>query len=135
MASESGPVQISEAGAGFQFSPFGILPLGTSIAPDSDEHSPAAIRTLAVVPPAQQASPAPVLARAQQLEAPPSASAVAAVATSPRSVIRAAGVRVKQIKIELRRMAALKREMDELERLLRAAKQKPEPRVRALRTG
>lgn len=134
MSGENGPIQIAEPGTGFQFSPFGILPLGTSVAPDSDQHAPAAIRSLAVVP-----TPPPLVSPARPGQ-PERIGALAAatqpvVASSPRAVVKAAGARVKQIKVELRRMAALKKELDELERLLRAAKQKPEPRIRALRTG
>lgn len=140
MAAESGPVQIAEPGTGFQHSPFGILPLGTSIAPDSDQHAPAAIRSLAVTD--SQPGPRPLKAPTQSAQAERSPATAAfspglapPAASSPRAVIKAAGARVKQIKVELRRMAALKKELDELERLLRAAKQKPEQRIRALRTG
>jgi len=127
MGAESGPIQVAEPGAGFQYSPFGMLQLGTSVAPESDDPSPAAVRVVTAPAVSAQAPALQQSNRAWQTEQP--------VHSSCGSVIKAARSRVKEIKAELRRMGALKRELDELERLLKAAKQKPEPRVRALRSA
>lgn len=138
--SNNGPVRVAEDGAGYQFSPFGILPIGTSIAPTSDDAAPAA------VPQSQMPAPSSALApfvppvpvadpRITPAELKPLIDLKATVSSSPREVIRAARARVKELKQELRVLAARKRELEELERLLRAAKQRPEPKVRALRAG
>lgn len=52
--------------------------------------------------------------------------------TSPRAVIKAAKARVKQIRAELKNKRALERELAELERLIKAAGEKPS-NVRALK--
>lgn len=125
------PIQIAEPGLGWQSSPFGIIPIGTSIAPDSD-YAPAAVPMLAVT-----AVPAAMARVVQASVAQPITVALAspAPAHGPREVIKAARARVKEIRAELRTHAALQRELGELERLLRAAKQKPELKVRALRAS
>lgn len=60
----------------------------------------------------------------------------AAPATSPRDVIRLAKRRIKELKAELRRHEALKRELAELQRLIAAAEdrrhQRPEKALRAV---
>jgi|1185.fasta_scaffold00702_4 hypothetical protein len=136
----SGPIQVATAGEGFQFSPFGMLPIGVSVAP-TEEYSGAA------VPRAAHAQPALVpailadgsFARDARgvlpAEAKPLVELRGNIASTPGAVIKAARDRVKAIRVELKRHAALQRELAELERLLKAAKQKPEPKVRALRAG
>ena len=134
------PVQVAEPGLGFQSSPFGILPLGTSIAPDQEFYGATANRAepppSALIP---AIKPKGQLARDTSgvlpAEARPLVDLNATIASSPRAVIKAARERATAIRRELKRMAALKRELEELERLLSAAKQKPEAKVRALRAG
>lgn len=76
--------------------------------------------------------PSPVATRApkSKLAAPPKP------ATSPREVIRLAKRRIKELKAELRRHEALKRELAELQRLIAAAEdrrhQRPEKALRAV---
>lgn len=66
----------------------------------------------------------------------PAAIATPAVAVhhgeplSPKNVVKAAKARVTQIRAELRAMKALQKELNELERLIAAAKQKPVAIVR-----
>lgn len=132
-----GPVQIAEPGVGFQMSPFGILPIGVSVAPPSDEYAPAAaparqVEPLRTVPAVALASAVP----AQLSATPTDATSIAPPRLSgPRDVVRAAKARAKEIRAQLKAHEALKRELAELERLIKAAKQKPEPKVRALRAG
>jgi hypothetical protein len=134
------PIQVAESGAGFQYSPFGMLPLGTSIAP-TEEFTGAAVARIApsleLVPPVHADRS---IARDARGVLPVEVQTLAdirgtTVDGTPGAVIKAARLRASAIRKELKRLSALKRELDELERLLAAAKKKPEPKVRALRAG
>ena len=129
-----GPIQVRAPGQSFEFTELGIVPLGASMAPGGNQSWGLA----ALAATASEATQPPPIA---PVAAPPAASTVAAPIAQPkplggpRDVIRAARERVKVIRAELKTHEALKRELGELERLLKAAKQKPEPKVRALRAG
>ena len=132
------------AGEGFEFSPLGAVPLGTGQAvwaelngQPAQEMAPSIVQPQPSAPLAYDIHTTALgdVQRAFERHA----KALARPATSPRSVIRGARERVKEIRAELRRMKALQGELAELERLLAAAKAKP-PRaiVRAIdarRTG
>jgi len=127
---------------GFELTAFGPVPIGTPylnpatttpeqaaayvVRPDYGNEATFAIGTPEA---AQVASVAPPV-----VQAPPRRAAAVAPATSPKSVIASAKARVKQIKAELKRLRSLQSELGELERLLKAAKQKPTPSVRPLRS-
>jgi hypothetical protein len=124
--------------SGFEMSPFGMVPIGT---PSLEGATPEMAAQYVVhadyghnVVPSETAGP-PVIAK----PATPVNYAIVRkpapnAATSPGSVVKAARARVKEIKAELRRLKALQSELGELERLLKAAKQKPTASVRPLRS-
>lgn len=64
----------------------------------------------------------PVSVRALAPAAPPAPVAVVSAAVNPKSVLKAARQRVKEIRTELKQKRALEKELAELERLLAAAK-------------
>jgi hypothetical protein len=121
--------------AGFQFSPIaGVIPLtpeafdanamhGAAVAlPPVEPYDPEAIpeesgSRVAPPPRAAVAKAAPAVV----LPAPASARA-SAPAISPRTVLKAARARVKEIKAELKRMRGLQTELGQLERMLAATK-------------
>ena len=117
------------SGVGFEFAGGAIVPLGTPYLGATDEPLPGAVtrEAAAFVPPTPGQSPAPVASFASVAQ-PPSIN-------GPRAVLKAACARVKEIRAELRRMKALQKELAELERLLKAARQKPQAPVRALRAS
>lgn len=123
--------------SGFEMSPFGMVPIGT---PSLNNATPEFAAQFVVKADYGNGETftitTPESAKVAALPAAPAkrAAPAVAVATSPRSVIAAAKARVKQIKTELKRMRALQNELGELERLLKAAKQKPTPSVRPLRS-
>lgn len=118
------PVRLREPGQTFQSTPFGLFAL---------DPITAAIKPLDE-PIEQIAAPQPATSRVA-----PTATVSRTVApqktqpAGPRQVIAAARARVKEIRAELKRMNALKRELGELERLLKAAREKPTNSVRALK--
>lgn len=141
------------SGQAFEFTPFGIKPLvedptgaaGIGIS----EFAPAAVKAAEPGFATEPSIPSPVAAsvpgKAAELgfatapsipsPVPGNRIEVAAPATSPRAVVKAARARVKEIRAELRRMRRLEKELAELERLLCAAKEKPKASVRALRSA
>lgn len=112
-------------GQGFELSPFGPVPIGTPyLNPATVTPEQAALLVVradygndsarpSLTPETVAPTPRPVEPRRP------------VAATSPRSVIASARARVKEIRAELKRMRALQTELGELERLLKAAKQKP----------
>lgn len=52
---------------------------------------------------------------------------------APKNVVALAKARLREVKIELRRLKALEKERDELERLIAAAENKPRAVVRELK--
>lgn len=52
-----------------------------------------------------------------------------AKALAPKNIIQLAKARLKDVKVELRRMKALEKERQELERLLAAAEHRPDKRI------
>lgn len=130
------PVQLRPVGEGYEMSFLGAVPIGT---PYIDPQKPVPNHVAAlVVTPSERATPEPVRTQLVQplpqkqpapvASAPPSAAPI----TSPRSVLKAARARVKQIRAELKNKRALERELAELERLIKAAREKPS-NVRALK--
>lgn len=117
-------------GQGFELSPFGPVPIGTPYL-NPDTTSLEAVASLVVRPDygndnqRETLTPHTVTAAPVIRSVQPRAAQQTAPATSPRSVIQSARARVKQIRAELKRMRALQNELGELERLLKAAKQKP----------
>lgn len=130
-------------GHGFEFTPFGILPLGsgqqaaamldlerstgnaTQAEADAFERRlGAAVRRATIdvdgVPVPERASAAPALPQAAHAPAPAEREPL-----SPRDLVREAKARIRAIDTELRRLSALQRERDELQRLVLAAKKKP----------
>lgn len=138
-----GPIQIREPG-GFEYTQFGIIDLGSRAPvpvgdPANGGAAPAAVHRVEEPQPAQ----APIMSeagRTSQLLTRAYAKHVEQaplhdVKAGPREVVKAARARVRDIRRELKRLTSLKSELDELERLLAAAKQKPEAKLRALRAG
>lgn len=118
--------------SGFEMSPFGAVPIGTPSLKNADP----AFAAQFVVKPDYGNGETFTLGTPESatLPAAPKQQARLASPTSPRSVIAGARARVKEIKTELKRLRALQTELGELERLLKAAKQKPTPSVRSLRS-
>lgn len=123
------------SGQGFELTPFGAVPIGTPYL-NPDTTTLEQVQHLVVHADyghnAAPVSTTPVLVR------PPVAPLVAVskapfVTMSPRAVVKAARVRVKELRSELKRMKALQAELAELERLLKAAKTKPSASVRPIR--
>ncbi len=133
MKKPQGAVQLRPVG-GFQSTPFGLFDLGAAAPTQApNEQAPG----IALVAPEAQPVATPV-------HRPPLAGPIAvhrgsksapAPATNPRAVIAAAKARVKEIRAELKNKRALERELAELERLLKAAREKPKSTVRALRSA
>lgn len=134
------------SGQGFELSAFGPVPIGTPYL-NPDTITAEQVAHLIVTPDMVGAAPANrAHAEAAASRIPDAARYVpvrvgaekptkqVAAPTSPRGVVAAARARVKQIRSELKRMSSLKRELDELERLLKAAKQKPTVSVRPIRS-
>lgn len=67
-----------------------------------------------------------------QQQGPMHAATTPSVALHPADVVKAAKARAKNIRVELRNMKRLERELAELERLIAAAKQKPVAVVRSI---
>lgn len=109
--------------SGVELTPFGPVPLGTPyINPDTD---PALVAHLIVRP---DFAAAPLLAspiEPQPVYAIQRRARVEAKPIKPGTLLQAVRLRIKEIKSELKRHAALQSELSELERLLKAAKQKP----------
>jgi hypothetical protein len=129
------PVQLRPVGEGYEMSFLGAVPIGT---PYIDPQKPVPDHVAAlVVTLSERATPEP--ARTQLVQPlPPKQPATVVAPTptvpiaSPRSVLNAARARVKQIRAELKNKRALERELAELERLIKAAREKPS-NVRALK--
>ena len=103
--------------SGFEFTPAGIVPLGTY----REGQTEGAIAGAVVPPPPVAAVTArPVVA--------------AAAPISPRDVVRLARARLKDVEREIKRLHKLEAERDELKRLLDAAAGKPLALVRSLPT-
>lgn len=134
-------VFLREPGQGFQSTPFGLFDLNVAPPPPEGEYaSGIANRATQAPTPVQQplpvatSDPVQIVAKAPVAPVTPVAP-VAPVTnvTSPRAVIASAKARVKELKTELKRMKALQRELAELERLLKAAREKPSASVRPIR--
>ncbi len=109
--------------SGFEVTPFGIVPIGTPHVQTPEEAARYLVHREqeAVEPKALESiRTAAKLAPAKPLR--------------PGDLIRSVRVRIREIKAELKHLGALQNELQELERLLQAAKQKPKPSVRPLRS-
>ncbi len=122
-----------EGNQGFEFMGGALVPLGTGANPGKEL---AAASTVAQAPPThpnlgdmdpglvdhaingvEQRALAP-MARVAAAQTPP---------LKPRTLVQQARERVKEINVELRRVKALEKERDELQRLIKAAKGKRAP--------
>ncbi len=129
------------SGQGFELTAFGAVPLGTKYL-DPAKTSLEEAAQYVVRPDYGNDDSAPVAASQAPVSSTPRAPAVAAQqraaapapVASPGNVIASAKARVKELRAELRRMKSLQKELAELERLLKAAKQKPTASVRPLRS-
>lgn len=121
--------------SGFEMSPFGMVPIGTPSLHNATPEMAAQFVVKADYGNEDAASRVSTSTTGLKYEVV-TAKAVTSVVkpASPRTVIAGARARVKEIKTELKRMRALQSELSELERLLKAAKQKPTPSVRPLRS-
>jgi hypothetical protein len=141
-------VQVRPPGEGYEYTIGGIIGLGDRAPVPLSEYSGAALPirdddgepVVAGQPTTAERARllperAPALSVAPRQLPPPGATPPTESFLSPRGVLKAARARAKAIRVELRQHEALKRELAELERLIQAAKQKPEPKVRALRAG
>lgn len=122
-------------GQGFQYTPGGIMPLDDAQA----GYAQAAVHPAA--PPNQQPtqqtlpSLAEVAPRPKQSAPAPRATAAQPVLGGTGQLIKAAKQRLRELNAEIKRLRSLERERDELQRLLKAAKQKPANNVRSLRSA
>ncbi len=127
-------------GQGFQFTPDGIEPIvhGVDRLQVGGAINPAAPPSRQLVestPVAQQVLPALELTVTAEQPKPKRATQSEPVITGNRQLIRAAKARLRELKAELKRLKAVEREKAELERLLKAARQKPASTVRSLRSA
>lgn len=83
----------------------------------------------------QSQAPAPSVAAPVERPASAAPQASEKPLTGPGEIVKAARARVKQIRAELKKHTALKKELAELERLIAAAKAKPAPKVRSLKAA
>jgi len=127
-------------GQGFQFSPAGVIPIveqlgvdatamhGAGVSAEPQPYDPEAIpeEPVARIVPVAGPNGAIVAARDRRSGAGITAAlmppALVGSAITPRTVIKAARERLKEIKAELRRHEALKKERSQLERMLAATK-------------
>lgn len=121
-------------GAGFQYTPFGMLPLDQAVPTSTTEH-PGAVLEVHRDAPTAEGDSHPVKQAEPVKRAEKRAPAIASAPLTPGALVKQARARVREIKAELRRMRALEKELAELERLIRAAKQRPQSNVRALRSA
>ena len=114
-------------GQGFEFTPGGIVPLGAYRAQGPTEDVAGAT---ADVPRPEASTGAP----AARLEATPRivGDLLAIGAVKPRDVVKLARTRVRELDREIKRLEGLKKEREELRRLLAAAKAAPKTNVRAI---
>lgn len=113
---------------GFQYTPGGIRPIGDSTGIDvSAQHGAAVVLTASSSDEDWSKQEAADVARVEPAPAPkakaPAKTAAAAhvPGVTPRTVLKAARARTKEIRAELRRMKALQKELGQLERMLAAA--------------
>lgn len=128
---------------GYEYTPLGIVPLGdgqavangidvkrevgTAPRRDADAFEArmgAAVERLGATG-GQSLAPGAERAAAPVLVAP----------LAPRDLVRQARARIKALDAELRRLAAVRRERDELQRLVNAAALKPVAKVRPIRSA
>lgn len=130
-------VRVRPAGEGFEMSGFGAVPIGTPYL-DPMKPLPAQLASL-IVQPVDKGGRRVRRQESEASEALPatparqSPGAAPASPLTPRGVLKAARERAKQIRAELKTKRALERELAELERLIRAAREKPTTSVRALK--
>jgi len=118
-------------GQGFQFTPYGVLPLGAVGGNQPPEMAPAVVRAgfaPVSVPIAESAPVAQPVAIAQSRPQPFKRETL-----RPADVLKAARARVREIKAELKHHTRLQCELRQLQNLLAAARIKPAADVKPLR--
>lgn len=112
------------SGQGFEFTPFGLVPLGTQAGLGSNvDFHPGALTQQSATPSLSEAAqpPQPSVTTVSRAERKPPVASV----MTPGALLKAAKSRAKDIRSELKRMKALQAELTELERLIAAAKGRP----------
>lgn len=124
---------------GFEYTPMGIVPMGmgqqVATGIDLTRGTGNATQAEADAFEARLGGAVRALTAPAVIDAPQAPqSAAVAPSLTPTDLLRAARARIKALDAELRRLTAVRRERDELKRLVDAAKAKPAARVRSLRT-
>lgn len=116
-------------GSAVQFTPFGLTALGDASGVPVGEYAPGVAPQTAT--PAQSVEePQPKHRLEYEISIAPKSKTKTGATLKPADVLKLARARVREIKAELRRHAALKKELTQLENMLSAAK--PLAPVRAL---
>lgn len=120
--------------SGYEFTPFGLMPLGTNFGALEEKMAPAVIvEADSVEVPAHIAPPIVVAPVAHH---PRVAAQLPVVAPSSpltsKSLVQRARAELRAIEKEIKRLRALEKQRDELKRLLDAASAKPRPAIRTI---
>lgn len=121
---------------GFEFTPGGIRELRDEpVVPGarSDAMAPAAISSAVVEAQAAEIVRASPVASPQPPPSPPPRSLAAAAPLAPKDVLRLARARLKELDRECRRLERLKKEREELRRLVAAASGKSAAVIREIK--
>ncbi len=113
--------------SGFEFTPYGIVPLGTNLAEAAGAGIVGATADVELVLPAQSSVRAAIA-----LQAPAARTELSKL--KPIDVVRLAKARLKDVERDIKRLKKLEIERDELKRLLDAAAHKPTRALRSLPT-
>ena len=116
------------SGQGFQFSPFGIVPLPDSETTDAADETSFSPGVVALAAPA----PAPIGPISASVERSAVERTVRVAGLAPKDVVKLAKQRLRDINRELKHHEKLKREKAQLERLVLAAKGKLVAPVRSI---
>lgn len=126
------------SGEGFEFTPFGLKPLGADSVAQGDGFAgaviPKPVQAHVDLPPRSISDSLGDIQRRHEAHVATKTGTV-----SPCDVVKLAKSRIKELRTEIKQLTAKKRELAELERLVRAAKEKPRATVRTIdsarRTG
>ncbi len=116
--------------SGFEYTPFGIVPLGTNLAQIAETGLAGASVEIVALPPQQ-----PVQSDVVRVQLQPHQTAnIQPADLKPVNVVRLARARLREVERDIKRLKKLETERDELRRLLDAAAQKPRGTLRSLPT-
>ncbi len=116
--------------SGFEYTPFGILPLGTNLSQMAETGLAGATVEVVGLAPQQ-----PVQSEAVRVQLQPRQAAnIQPAELKPVNVIRLARARLREVERDIKRLKKLEVERDELKRLLDAAAHKPARTLRSLPT-